>query len=164
VAAAQVIVVARDRVDEDLDDASSESSRSRWNWIAVAGRGAARWQARAGELARNGGAQRRRLALVGAAEATVRRLLVALHGVGPICARDVLETTRVDPATSLAELTGEHRRRLTRARAALIRPRSNQLGAHRRRAGPWQVGAPAARDGAGDVPASGGATDEKESP
>jgi ribosomal protein S13 len=95
---------------------------------------------------------------------SIRELLVALYGVGPIRARDVLETTRIDPATSLAELTGKHRRRLTRALAELIGPRPDQRGARRRGAGARQVGAPGARDVAGDVLGSGGATDQMESP
>ena len=96
---------------------------------------------------------------------TIRELLVALNAVGPIRARDILEATRIDPATVLAELTVEHRRRLTRALAELIGPRPDgPLDARGRRAGARQDGAPAARDVAGDGPASGGATDEKESP
>ena len=88
---------------------------------------------------------------------TIRELVVALYGVGPIRARGVLETTRIDPATSLAELTGEHRRRLTRALAELVALRPDgPLGASRRRARARQDGAPAARDGAGDGPAPGG--------
>jgi ribosomal protein S13 len=92
----------------------------------------------------------------------IRELLVALYGVGPIRARDLLEATHIDPATLLAELTVEHRRRLTRALAELVGPRPDgPLGARRRRAGARQDGAPAARDVAGDVPASGGAPDKE---
>jgi hypothetical protein len=95
---------------------------------------------------------------------TIRELLVALYGVGPIRARDVLKATHIDPATSLAELTVEHRRRLTRALARLVGPRPDgPLDVRGRRAGARQVGAPAVRDGAGDGPASGGAPDEEES-
>jgi hypothetical protein len=96
---------------------------------------------------------------------TISDLLVALNEVGPIRARDVLEHTRIDPATVLAELTVEHRRLLTRALAGLVGPRADgPLGARGRRAGARQDGAPAARDVAGDGPASGGSADEKESP
>jgi len=96
---------------------------------------------------------------------SIRKLLVALYGVDPIRARDVLADTRIDPATSLAELTVEHRRRLTRALAGLVEPRPDGLrGARGRRAGARHDGAPWAREVAGDVPVSDGASDEKESP
>jgi hypothetical protein len=96
---------------------------------------------------------------------TIGDLLVALYGVGPSRARDVLEQTRIDPATVLAELTVEHRHLLTRALAGLVGPRADgPLGARGGRAGARQDGAPAARDVAGDGPASGGAADDKESP
>ena len=96
---------------------------------------------------------------------TIGDLLVALYCVGPSCARDVLEQTRIDPATVLAELTVEHRRRLTRALAGLVGPRpEGPLGPRGGGAGAPQVGAPTARDVAGDGPASGGATDETELP
>jgi hypothetical protein len=65
----------------------------------------------------------------------------------------------------MAELTVEHRRLLTRALSGLVGPRSDgPLGARGRRAGARQDGAPAARDVAGDRPASDGAADEKETP
>ena len=96
---------------------------------------------------------------------TIGDLLVALYGVGPIRARDVLEHTRIDPATVLTDLTVEHRRRLTRALAGLVGPRPDgPLGPRGGGAGAPQVGAPTARDVAGDGPASGGATDETELP
>jgi hypothetical protein len=101
----------------------------------------------------------------GVAGMTISDLLVALYGVGPIRARDVLEHTRIDPATVLTDLTVEHRRRLTRALAGLVGPRPDgPLGPRGGGAGAPQVGAPTARDVAGDGPASGGATDETELP
>ena len=102
---------------------------------------------------------------LGVAGMTIRELLVALYGVGPIRARDVLEHTRIDPATVLTDLTVEHRRRLTRALAGLVGPRPDgPLDPRGGGAGAPQVGAPTARDVAGDGPASGGATDETELP
>jgi hypothetical protein len=99
------------------------------------------------------------------ANMTISDLLVALNGVGPIRARGVFEATHIDPATSLAELTVEHRRRLTGALAGLVGPRTDgPLGPRGGRAGARQDGAPAARDVAGDGPASGGASDDKETP
>jgi hypothetical protein len=87
---------------------------------------------------------------------SIRELLVALYGVGRARVHEVLDVTRVGPATALAALTVEDRRRLTRALAGLVGPRVRPHGARRRMTAARQDRAPAARNEAGDGPAPGG--------
>jgi hypothetical protein len=86
----------------------------------------------------------------------VRDLLVSLYGIGHIRAAHVLDVTGVDPATTLADVSVDERRRLTRALAGLVGPQPRQTGGRRQATVARQDGAPAARDGAGDSPAPGG--------
>src|SRR5919197_6030766 len=57
------------------------------------------------------------------AEMSIRELLIALYGLEPLRVQEVLDLTRIDPATALAALTIDDRRRLTRALAGLVGPR-----------------------------------------
>ena len=74
---------------------------------------------------------------------TIRDLLVALYGVGHDPRRDVLDVTRVDPATALGGPSRvDDRRRPTRALAGLVGPRPRQHGgppAHDRRSAGWRA-------------------------